>query len=462
MKRYLSIILICFVFLFSTQSLFADTQVGGNISDDTTWTLSNSPYTVTSTVQILEGAKLTIEPGVEISFNQSTSLTIGGELNAIGTDIEVILFTSNLGTPSAGDWGPIKFVDTAISATYNSTQQYTDGCIIKNCIVEYGMGISSTGTSLYISDNVINNNGNNGLIFNNNCSNSIVLNNHITNNVSTQKGAGILISSGGGNDILIKENIIKYNSTSDTGGGITTYEHAVIENNIVSDNIGNSAGGIQIAESSNVNNNQIANNIGCGIMGGDHQSIISNNYIAENDNSSGDWNDGGGIVSRGAKIINNQIINNISGGYGGGIYLWSYDSSTIIIENNSILGNQALENGGGLFIRIQSQDVSIKNNKLNGNTASVNGNEIYIWENCLSFQASNNNIKCASAYCIYNDSSDSFDFSNNYWGTTDTSIIDQQIYDYYDDITKGKVIYDPIASPLKALSSILMILLSTD
>jgi len=33
---------------------------------------------------------------------------------------------------------------------------------------------------------------------------------------------------------------------------------------------------------------------------------------------------------------------------------------------------------------------------------------------------------------------------NNYWGTTNTSEIDQKIYDFYDDFTAGKVIYEPI------------------
>ena len=38
------------------------------------------------------------------------------------------------------------------------------------------------------------------------------------------------------------------------------------------------------------------------------------------------------------------------------------------------------------------------------------------------------------------------DASNNWWGTTDTSLIDGLIFDYYDNFDKGKVIYEPIAT----------------
>ena len=38
--------------------------------------------------------------------------------------------------------------------------------------------------------------------------------------------------------------------------------------------------------------------------------------------------------------------------------------------------------------------------------------------------------------------------SNNYWGTAETSQIDAKIFDYYDNINYGKIIYNPyLASP---------------
>ena len=83
----------CFVFVDQVK---ADTEVGGNIDRDTIWTLENSPYIVIDTVQVLKGIKLTIKSGVEIKFNEDTGLKIGGELNAVGTNADNIIFTSSL------------------------------------------------------------------------------------------------------------------------------------------------------------------------------------------------------------------------------------------------------------------------------------------------------------------------------------------------------------------------------
>jgi len=35
---------------------------------------------------------------------------------------------------------------------------------------------------------------------------------------------------------------------------------------------------------------------------------------------------------------------------------------------------------------------------------------------------------------------------HNWWGTTDTHAIEQKIWDYYDDPSKGKVNYEPVAT----------------
>jgi hypothetical protein len=45
----------------------SDTTVGGIIWENTTWTLENSPYIITETVQIPGGVTLTIEPGVYVT-----------------------------------------------------------------------------------------------------------------------------------------------------------------------------------------------------------------------------------------------------------------------------------------------------------------------------------------------------------------------------------------------------------
>ena len=64
------------------------------IESDTTFTKSGSPY-ILSTLLIPENVTLTIEPGVEVKFNDSASLFVYGKVIAEGTKAEPIIFTSN-------------------------------------------------------------------------------------------------------------------------------------------------------------------------------------------------------------------------------------------------------------------------------------------------------------------------------------------------------------------------------
>ena len=124
------------------------TDVGGVISTDTIWTLSGSPYTVTSNVTIVgtDGTDgittLTIEPGVVVKFNSGRSLTVGassgdpGALVARGEEGNPIRFTSNQASPAPGDWYYIQFSNTSDDAT----------TVMEHCVVEYG---GSSSGSLY-------------------------------------------------------------------------------------------------------------------------------------------------------------------------------------------------------------------------------------------------------------------------------------------------------------------------
>lgn len=66
-------------------SLTACTNVGGIISANSAWTLTNSPYTLTNDVQIASGITLTIDPGVTV-YGNGRNLRMYGTLNAVGTN----------------------------------------------------------------------------------------------------------------------------------------------------------------------------------------------------------------------------------------------------------------------------------------------------------------------------------------------------------------------------------------
>ncbi len=84
-------------------------EVTTNITSNVTWTLANSPYTLTDNIVVSPNVTLTIEPGVIVKGKSNTELQIQGHLEAIGTPTQMITFTSENNT-AAGQWVGLKFV----------------------------------------------------------------------------------------------------------------------------------------------------------------------------------------------------------------------------------------------------------------------------------------------------------------------------------------------------------------
>ena len=101
MNRY---IFLSILLLSPFLSLLSQTNISGNFNTDSTLTLANSPYIVTADIIVAPGATLTIEPGVEILFDDNTRLGMRGNLVAIGLDTAIITFSSNNPSPSSGIW----------------------------------------------------------------------------------------------------------------------------------------------------------------------------------------------------------------------------------------------------------------------------------------------------------------------------------------------------------------------
>ena len=178
---------------------------------------------------------------------------------------------------------------------------------------------------------------------------------------------------------------------------------------------------------------------------------VFNNIIRNNFSTRG----GGIFIYQSSPIIKNNIINNnVASIKGGGIYM--YGSSPLIthniVANNSVTSNSVSEfGGGGIYVENKYGGVArILFNIIEDNTATYGGAILISWgrPSSIDYQAEinyNNIINNVSNYYIYSLSDDDIRADNNYWGTSDTLIVDEKIYDYYDNISFGKVFYEPIA-----------------
>lgn len=97
--------------------------LSGKINADRTLRAGNT-YKLRGIVYVVDGAKLTIEPGVTIQGEKSSRGTLvvtrGSQILANGTAEKPIVFTSDAATPTRGDWGGIVILGRAkTNASFN-------------------------------------------------------------------------------------------------------------------------------------------------------------------------------------------------------------------------------------------------------------------------------------------------------------------------------------------------------
>jgi trimeric autotransporter adhesin len=124
-------------------------DVSGPITVNTTWGAADSPIHVVGSVQIRNGAQLTIESGVEVNFLAHSSLIIEqGAIRAVGSASSPVVFGSGEPTPAKGNWGPIEFQNGSNDAV----------SVLDRVVIRHGKGISITQASPTLNRLVLENN----------------------------------------------------------------------------------------------------------------------------------------------------------------------------------------------------------------------------------------------------------------------------------------------------------------
>ncbi|MFN5416572.1 MAG: YCF48-related protein [Flavobacteriia bacterium] len=308
MKKVLFISIIALLSNF----YFAQTNITGGLVSGT-WQKINSPYLINGSIQIQNGATLTIEPGVDVIFQGAYKINVQGKLIAIGNEQDSIRFFP---VDQTTGWRGIRFLQT---------NQNNDSSFFQYCSLKY-----SKAAGTWPDDN---------------------------------GGAFCLYDF---SKVLISHCEIAHNEASD-GGAIFNYNAAplVLYNNI-HHNKANWNGGAIIGPG-RYKNNKITYNQGvnCGGLYFFGADTVSNNIIRNNiaQNFGGGFFCGGGIISNNI-FSNNQAYN------GGAIHVYP---GNVLFLNNTIVNNKATV--GGAFDMEQGASPNFKNCIIWGNSATT-GNQV--------------------------------------------------------------------------------------
>ena len=363
----------------------AATPVSGIIDSDTTWTLAGSPYIITGSVLVMEGATLTIDPGVEVRFDGSYRLQIEGQLIAIGTASNLIRFTSNLTPQQVGDWIGIIFTDSSVDASFDADGSYASGSTIQFSEITYGGTALAYYSSPFISNNRFAYNSpksnpypgyypwDSAVLTYYGSSNPLITRNVIDNN----NGSAIMLSANSTNP-LVSENIIYNNVGNNWASGITDFgSNATVSNNVVASNQGGEFPG------------------GFFVYGGN--PVVERNSFVDNTSTSS-WDDRGG----------------------GAIGSWS---ETLTVQQNTIT-----RNGGSSTIHLNriGTGIVLTQNNIVSNTATY---DIYV-----------------SSYALSTTYTPPIDATDDYWGTTDSTVVTSRIFNAFDEFGRELVAINPLAS----------------
>ena len=281
------------------------TIVKGRITGSVEWTPDGNPYVVVGNVQIPPGAVLTIRPGVIVQVNRGKYVQVDGTLRALGSDDEMITFTTN---EPGHRWASVFFAKDAVPWDEGTGH----GSILDHVLLEHGGYGNAEGQSM------------------------------------GRRGDTIIAAQSA---VKVSHCVVRYSGKD----GITTEADSVIHGNIIENN--HTRGILILNGQPSIAHNVIRNNPDSGIYaGGNSVPSISNNRIISNGQKGEAWRYGGGIRLDGsAFVLRNEIVTNVPNGIA---IVGRADAGRIAIHENNLQDNLRY----ALFLYEWSRDVGATNN----------------------------------------------------------------------------------------------------
>ncbi len=369
MKNKIMILLVLISYGVSAQNITAPAE----IAQEVTW--SADTVFLEQDLNILNGAVLSIAPGVVVMSQGNYKIDVQGAIVAKGTELDSIIFTVADTT---------HFVDTSFVTGgwkgfyFNNVLASNDSSLFEYCIMEYGKAFGTTPEEEV-----------GGVLSANDFRKLRVSHSTIRHNRARKKGGAFALEY---TKALINYNRFVDNLTFDDGGAIymSKYCEGMIDNNVFKYNTAfrityippyysfSGAGAAAYISCDNIENlaptftnNQCYNNKSAngifydGTMG----TIIQNNIICNNECTSAIFT---GHTFNKSRIINNTIANNTTlGNFSGGHIIYVFEEGGLCV-NNLIWGNDTIPVRPTLYPKPQFSNMdfekfkvdSVKNNLL--------------------------------------------------------------------------------------------------
>ncbi len=371
-------IIFCILLMLGAQLGIAQTNVSGIYFSNTNWTAAGSPYNVTGDVQIPAGVTLNIAPGVLINYSGNYEILIKGTILAIGKSSSRIIFNGTASGKAMLIFKNANLSNSLINFVYFSGPK-------SGAEIEFG----NTGT-LLIKNAIIGNTTikTNGLSF---PQDSLIIDSsYLTTTSILEMQTSIEIK----NSTITRSDIF-----SNSVLRFFTIRTCLVDSIILK-------GGAHLIVSSNVKRSKV------------FSEVSSLNIIDSKIERTS-------IYPVFLRVINSEIKD--------------YDTVAVIgrgvIECSTLSGTGngvgiIVTGNGSMYGALTIRNSTIKQNRIG---IIINPN----WPDTSFIDSSN--FVSNTIYNIQNFSPASINSKHNWWGTTDSAVIKNKIYDYYDNINSGIV-----------------------